>query len=75
MENMQNMGGMQNMKKVCKCPHHKVVPALIILIGLTFLLGSWGTLSASSVNVIWPVLVILAGAMKFGEKAGMCKCC
>lgn len=72
MENMQNMQGMKNM---CKCPHHKVVPVLVVLFGVTFLLGAWGTLSWSAVNVIWPILVILAGLIKIGENSGMCKCC
>lgn len=72
MENMQNMQGMKNM---CKCPHHKVVPVLVVLFGVTFLLGAWGTLSWGTVNVVWPILVILAGLIKIGEKSGMCKCC
>ena len=63
------------MQNVCKCPHHKVVPVLVILFGLTFLLGAWGTFTASTVNTIWPVLVILAGAMKLIDRSGMCKCC
>ena len=69
---MQNMGGMKNM---CKCTHHKVIPVLVILFGITFLLGTWGTLDWSAVNVIWPVLVIVAGVMKWMERGGMCKCC
>ncbi len=72
MENMQNMGGMKNM---CSCPHHKVIPVLVILLGLTFLLGNWGTISWSTVNTIWPILIIVGGFMKLGNKMGMCKCC
>lgn len=64
-----------NMQNMCKCPHHRVTAVLVILFGLTFLLGAWGTLSWDSVGVIWPVLVIIAGLMKFTEKSGMCKCC
>lgn len=71
MDNMQNMGG----KGMCACPHHKVLPVLVILFGLTFLLGQWGTLPWSTVNMVWPVLVILGGLMKLGSKMGMCKCC
>jgi len=63
------------MENMCKCPHHKAMPVLVILFGLVFLLGNWGILSWNAVNVIWPVLVILAGAMKLGEESGMCKCC
>ena len=33
-----NQGGM------CKCPHHKVVPVALILIGLSFLLNALGML-------------------------------
>jgi len=51
------------------------MPVLVILFGLTFLLGAWGIFDKNSVNTIWPVLVIVAGFMKIGEKSGMCKCC
>jgi len=65
-----------NTSKVClKCHHHKVMPILVILFGLTFLLGTWGTLSPDTVNIVWPILVIVAGLMKLAEKSGMCKCC
>ncbi len=63
------------MENMCKCHHHKAMPVLVILFGVTFLLGNWGTFSQETVNVIWPVLVILAGLMKLGNKSGMCKCC
>ena len=63
------------MENMCKCPHHKVMPVLVILFGVTFLLGYWGTLSWGMVNTVWPILVILAGAMKLADKSGMCKCC
>lgn len=60
-------------KNVCTCSHHKVLPILIVLLGLTFLLGNMGTINAGTVNLIWPVLVIIAGGMKlFSHK---CKCC
>ena len=61
------------MEKTCKCPHHKVMPVLVVLFGLTFLLGYWGTLGWSTVNTIWPILVILGGVFKMTES--MCKCC
>ena len=69
------MDNVQNMQGVCKCPHHKVFPILIILLGLDFLLGALGVISWHVANIIWPVLVILAGLMKLGTKSGMCKCC
>ena len=73
MDNMQNMGG--GVKNMCKCPHHKVMPVLIVLFGLTFLLGNMGVLTWMAVGWIWPVLIIIAGAKKLAMKSGMCKCC
>ncbi|MDO8523166.1 MAG: hypothetical protein Q7S12_02680 [bacterium] len=58
---------------VCKCPHHKMVPVLVVLFGLTFLLGALDVLSAGTVNIAWPILVVLAGLMKM--MTGACKCC
>jgi len=68
---MPNMGG----KNVCKCPHHKVIPVLIILLGLTFLLEAWNIVTPAFAMTVWPILVIIAGIMKWTQKAGMCKCC
>ncbi len=66
---------MQGMKNVCSCPHHKVVPVLVVLFGLTFLLGALGILTSGFVMIAWPVLVIAGGLMKWMSKSGMCKCC
>jgi hypothetical protein len=66
MENM-NQGGSMG----CKCPHHKVTPVAIILIGLAFLLGDWNILTMGAVALIWPVLLIIIGLVKLGG----CKCC
>ena len=57
----------------CKCPHHKMMPLMIVLIGLTFLLGAFNILSPMVVAVIWPILLILIGLQKMFK--GMCKCC
>jgi len=57
--------------KVCNCPHHKMVPALIVLVGLDFLLGALGVLTMSFVAITWPILVIIAGITKFMR----CGCC
>ena len=57
----------------CACPHHKMVPLCITLIGLLFLLQAYGTVSASFVSVAWPILLILIGLQKMFK--GMCKCC
>ncbi len=65
---MNAQGGM------CTCPHHKVIPGLIVLFGLTFLLGALGVLSAYAVSIIWPILVMLGGLQKmFGGKCGCSK--
>ena len=57
----------------CGCPHHKMVPLFITLIGLVFLLKTLGTISMGFADVAWPVLLILVGLQKmFGR---MCKCC
>ncbi len=61
------------MEDMCKCPHHKIVPSCIALIGLAFLLLQWNILSASTVDIIWPVLLIVIGLTKLFGKG--CKCC
>ena len=66
------MEGNQNV--CCKCPHHKAKSILVILFGLTFLLGTWDVLSADTVSVTWPILVILGGVFKMCEES-ICKCC
>jgi len=58
---------------VCKCPHHKVLPLLVVLLGLAFFLEALGVLTSGFVGLVWPILVVLAGLMKL--TAGNCKCC
>ncbi len=58
---------------MCKCPHHKVFPLLVVLFGLTFLLGAVGYLTPAAVSITWPILVIIAGIFKM--KMGGCRCC
>jgi len=55
----------------CKCPHHKAMPWIIILIGLDFFLGAIGVLTSSFVSVTWPILVIVIGVVKLVR----CGCC
>ena len=57
--------------KVCNCPHHKVLPWVVVLIGLDFLLGGLGVLAWNFVDITWPILLIIAG----GTKLVGCKCC
>lgn len=60
--------------KDCACKCHKVGPLVIVLIGVTFLLGNLGYVSAQTVGIVWPILLIVLGLKKLGG-AGMCKCC
>jgi hypothetical protein len=57
---------------MCSCPHHKVVPLLIVLIGVAFLLQALGVLTAETVSMVWPIGLILIGLMKMSK--GMCGC-
>jgi hypothetical protein len=56
---------------VCKCPHHKTMSWFLILVGLDFLLGAVGILTAGFVSITWPILVIILGCMKMVR----CNCC
>lgn len=59
--------------ETCSCPHHTIIPILVILFGLAFLLQALGVVSEYFTGVAWPILVILAGLQKlFGSR---CKCC
>ncbi len=58
---------------MCKCPHHKVIPGMITLIGLAFLLQGMNLLKPEIVNIAWPILVIIGGLTKLNE--GKCTCC
>lgn len=57
----------------CSCVCHSAKAILVILFGLTFLLGALGIISRGLVDVVWPVLVILGGLKMLGK--GFCKCC
>lgn len=57
----------------CSCPHHKMVPVLIFLIGLNFVLVWFGAYSSHASALIWPILLGLIGVFKLC--GGMCKCC
>jgi hypothetical protein len=64
-----------NCGRGCGCVHHKVMPLLVVVFGLVFLLGALGKMSMETVNVVWPVIVIIAGLKKMAMGMGMCKCC
>ena len=57
----------------CKCPHHKMIPLLVLLFGLDFLFGKLGWLPMSFVAITWPILVVATGIMMLMK--GACKCC
>ncbi|OGZ53598.1 MAG: hypothetical protein A3B25_00650 [Candidatus Ryanbacteria bacterium RIFCSPLOWO2_01_FULL_48_26] len=63
----------QTQGKTCPCPHHKMTPILVVLIGVDFLLGAFNILTPETVQIIWPILVIIGGLTKLNE--GRCKCC
>jgi hypothetical protein len=66
---------MEEMKAgmTCKCPHHKMLPLLVVLFGLNFLLGTLSVITMRTESIIWPIIVIVAGLMKMS--GGACKCC
>ena len=57
----------------CYCPHHKVVPIFVVLLGLLFLLNAFNVFNPMFVSVAWPILVIAAGLTKMFEHK--CTCC
>lgn len=57
----------------CRCPHHSVLGAFIVLFGLMFLLQAMGVLSDMFVSYGWPILIIAVGLHKLIED--MCSCC
>jgi len=59
--------------KTCNCTHHKVIPVLVILIGVDFLLGAIHIFTWGFVDVTWPILLIIGGAGKLSM--GRCTCC
>ncbi len=62
------MGG-----KTCGCGCHQAIPALVILFGFDFLLGALGVITWGFVNIIWPILIIIAGCVKLAKRS--CGCC
>ncbi|MBI3459292.1 hypothetical protein HY061_03470 [Candidatus Azambacteria bacterium] len=61
-------GGMSG----CGCVCHKSIPVLIILFGLVFLLGALDVMTAHSVSIAWPVIIMLVGFMKMCKGMGQC---
>ncbi len=59
--------------KKCSCMCHKMVGLFVALIGLTFLLGALNVLAARTVDILWPILLLLIGVKLVFT--GRCKCC
>lgn len=65
---------MESMKSgMCPCPHHKMLPLLLVAFGLVFFLGNLNILTQAAVTMTWPVIVMAAGLMKMMQSK--CKCC
>jgi hypothetical protein len=57
---------------MCSCPHHKVVPLVITLVGVALLLQVMNVITAQTMSYVWPIAIILVGLMKLSK--GMCSC-
>lgn len=57
----------------CGCPHHKMIPFFVVIFGALFLLRTLGWVSAYTVDIAWPIVVIAGGFSKLIR--GMCGCC
>ena len=66
------MMGREGAERTCKCPHHKIVPLLVVILGIVFLLGAMDVLSPEVVGIVWPIVLIVGGLMKM--MSGSCKC-
>jgi hypothetical protein len=65
---------MQQMSNnACNCPHHKMGPLLIILLGLLWLLSALNVVSMYALSIILPIVVIAIGLMVLFK--GECQCC
>jgi len=60
-------------KNLCDCIHHQIIPVLIMVFGGLFLLLRFYIITEELVSLVWPILVIGAGAVKFRERT--CRCC
>ena len=60
--------------KMCKCPHHKMFPLVLLAVGVIALLQNTGVIMGDWFNIVWPIALILF-ALKKLMKGKMCKCC
>lgn len=64
--------GMPHDGRHCGCGHHKIIPFIVLVIGIMFFLQAVGTVDPVLNAKVWPVLVILAALIKL--TSGKCKC-
>ncbi len=60
-------------KGCCGYMHHKLPMIMALLVGVAFLARAYGWVSASVVDIAWPIFVIVGAAAKL--MGGKCKCC
>ena len=63
----------QTANDLCRCPHHKMGPLLIILLGVLWLLSALGVISLDIVAIVLPIVIIVIGLMVLFK--GECTCC
>lgn len=64
---------MEGEKMKCSCPHHKMIPFLMLLLGVLFLLLAFNLVTWRLASIVWPMLVIVGAVTKLAK--GRCKCC
>ena len=60
-------------QKVCNCPHHKVAPWMMIIVGLAFVVYALGTINFMTMGLIVGIGLFLVGFTKLTGHS--CKCC
>jgi len=73
METTNSGGEVKTVGKVCNCPHHKVIPIIVLLIGLVVLLSAFNIWSGQVETILIGVLILIVGFVKL--KSASCKCC
>lgn len=61
------------MGQSCPCPHHKMVPVYVVLLGVLFLLNAFDVVTAGVTAMVWPIIIIAIGLQKIFQSR--CSCC
>ena len=56
----------------CSCIHHKIIPLLVLALGLLFFFHGIGAVALRTVAILWPLLIIVGAVVKL--ISGDCKC-